>query len=104
MAPKTIIDGLAMKLYLGHQRSEDRISRIIQIIEDNASTQYGYSKGVMEVKREDKPSTIIWSDEIQEKMMKRGITLDNRIKEPNRFTANRTIMDMVVEYVNETNK
>jgi len=29
IAPRTIIDTLAMKLYLGHQRAEDRISKII---------------------------------------------------------------------------
>ena len=104
MAPKTIMDGLALKLYLGHQRSEDRISKIIQIIEDNASTQYGYGKSVMEVNKDVKPSTITWSDEIQDKMMKRGIILENRINEPSKFTVNKTIMDMVSEYVHEMNK
>ena len=68
MAPRTIIDGLAMKLYVGHQRSEDRISKIIQIIEDNTSTQYGYLNSVIDTNREVKPRSITWRDEIQDKM------------------------------------
>ena len=58
----------------------------------------------MDVNKELKPLTITWSDEIQEKMRRRGITILNRQHEPRRFTTNKTIMDMVVEYVKETNK
>ena len=58
LAPRTIIDELAMKLYLGHRRADDRISNIIQIIEDNARVQYGYSSSPMEVSRIEKPRNI----------------------------------------------
>lgn len=34
---------LALKLYLGHKRNEDRISKIIEINEKNVAYQYGYS-------------------------------------------------------------
>jgi len=36
LSPKTIIDALARKLYLRHQRADDRIGKVIQINEDNA--------------------------------------------------------------------
>ena len=36
IAPRMIIDELSMKLYPGHRRADDKISKIIQIIEDNA--------------------------------------------------------------------
>ena len=37
-------------------------------------------------------------------MKRRGIEIGNRINEPKRFTKNKTIMDMVAEYVEETKK
>ena len=36
MAPSTIIDSLALKAYVSHQRGESNISKIIQILEQNA--------------------------------------------------------------------
>ena len=64
IVPRIIIDVLALKLYLGYQKVEDRISLLIQIIEDNAHMQYGYSESVIEVYRRIKPKKITWSDEI----------------------------------------
>ena len=49
LAPRTIIDTLVIKLCIGYQRLNGRISRTIQIIEDNAQIQYGYSKSAIEV-------------------------------------------------------
>ena len=92
-----------MKLYLGHQRAEDRISKINQIIEDNTHIQYGYSKSVIEVNRLEKPSKITWSDEMQERLSRRGLQIENRVNEPKWFTRNETIMDMVAKYVKELN-
>ena len=64
IAPRTIIDELSMKLYLGHRRADDRISKIIQIIEDNARVQYRYSNSPIDVNRIEKPDNITWSDKI----------------------------------------
>ena len=36
LAPRTIVDSLALKLHLGHRRANDRIAMIVQINEDNA--------------------------------------------------------------------
>ena len=36
LAPRTIVDSLALKLCLGHRRANDRIAMIVQINEDNA--------------------------------------------------------------------
>ena len=64
LAPTTIIDVLAMKLYLRYQRAKDRTSVQIQIIKDNACVQYGYSKSIIEIDRIVKPIRITWSDKI----------------------------------------
>ena len=55
----------------------------------------------MEVNRIEKPRNITWSNEIQEKIERRGLKMENRIYEPKRFTSNSTIMDIVVKYVQE---
>ena len=65
LAPRTIIDALALKLYLGHKRANDRIAKVTQINEDNARIQYRFSKSLLEVNRKVKPNKIIWSNEIQ---------------------------------------
>jgi len=61
--------------------------------------QYGYSKGIIEMERCGKLKNIIWSDEIQEKLTKRGLQLINRINEAKWFTKNETIMDCILKYV-----
>ena len=49
IAPSTIIDTLALKLYLGHKRMEDEVSKIIRIIKENAKSQYGYATHILKV-------------------------------------------------------
>jgi len=56
MKPSTIITMLALKLYLGHKRQGDTISRKITINEKSASFQYGYGKDIMNIKRRAKPT------------------------------------------------
>ena len=102
LAPATIIDVLALKLYFGHKRANDRIGKAIQINEDNARIQYGYSKSIVEVDQNMKPNKVIWSDEVQQKLSRQKLVIINRIDEPKWVSKNKTIMDMVVEYVKET--
>jgi len=47
LKPSTIITILALKLYLGHKRNEDRISNIIIINKMNIGYQYGYNKNIL---------------------------------------------------------
>ena len=49
LTPVTIIDVLALKLYFGHKRANDRVGNIIQINKDNARLQYGYSESVLDI-------------------------------------------------------
>jgi len=65
--------------------------------------QYGYSNSPIDINRIEKPDNITWSDEIQEKITRRGLKIENRINEPKWFIRNKTIMDMVVKYIQETN-
>lgn len=101
LVPRTIVDELSLKLHLGHRRAEDRIGNMMQIIEDDARSQHGYSKSIMEANRLEKPKNITWSDEIQAKLERREIKLENRANEPKRFAVNKTIMEMAVEHARE---
>ena len=52
LTPATIINILAMKLYLRHMRANYQISKVIQINEDNTRLQYGYSKSIVDIDRQ----------------------------------------------------
>ena len=99
MAPRTIVDVLALKLYVGHQRARSKVAKIIQINEDNARMSYGYSASIIETSRKWKPNNVIWSDEIQEMLNRRQLKVMNRANEPKWITKNKTIMDYVKMYV-----
>ena len=99
MAPSTIVDTLAVRAYVGHQRGRSRVSKLFQILEQKAWLQYGYSTPVMETSHQLKPKLVTWSDEIQYKLEKRQIKLINRFNEMKRFTTNKTIMDYASDYV-----
>jgi len=103
MAPSTIIDSLALKAYVSHQRGESNISKIIQILEQNVWLQYGYYMLVMETPKRMKPKQLIWSDKVQHKLEKWQIMLINRLNEKDRITRNKTIMDYAVEYAKREN-
>ena len=99
LSPRTIIDTLSLKLYLGHQRMNSKVSEIMQINEDNARVSYGYSKGVLETDRKIKPNQITWSDEIQVKLNRRSLKIENRRNEPEWISKNMTIMDYASQYI-----
>ena len=71
----------------------------MQINKENAQMQYGYSKSIIEMKRESKPKKIIWSDKMQQKLCRRKLRLINRMNEVNWVTKNKIIIDLVLEYV-----
>jgi len=98
LAPRTIVDILSLKLYIGHQRMKSKVSEIIQINEDNARVSYGYSTSIIETERKDKPNEITWNDEIQVKLNRRNLRLENRTNEPKWISKNKTIMDYAVRY------
>ena len=77
MKPSTIIDILALKLYVGHKRSNDRIAKIIRINEEEASYQNGFNENVIKTPRNLKLKERIWSDDIGEKLEKRMIEIVN---------------------------
>ena len=63
LAPRTIVDVLALKLYFGHKRMNDKVTKLIQINEDNARLQCGHSKSCLEVEQGVKSNATMWSDE-----------------------------------------
>jgi len=81
MSPNTIISTLALKLYLGHNRSKSELSKVININEENARLFYGYSGHILNVELENKPNVITWSDEIQHMLSSRELKIVNRTNE-----------------------
>ena len=73
MSPSTIMDILALKLYIGYNRGESEVAKIIKILEENAWLQYGYSGYILETSRDKKPKQLIWSNKIQQMLEKRNL-------------------------------
>ena len=48
MAPTTIMYVLAMKLYVGYNRGEIRVSKMIKINKENTRIYYGFEAGIIE--------------------------------------------------------
>ena len=49
---RMIMDILALKLYVGHNRMESEVARMIKVNEKNEMLHYGYSTRVLEIDRE----------------------------------------------------
>ena len=101
MAPNTIMNALALKLYLGHNRSNSALSKVIKINEENARLFYGCSGHILDVDLNIKPKRITWSDEIQHMLSNRKLSICNRTNERKWITANNSIMDYAIKYVKE---
>ena len=82
-----------MKLYVGHMRMEDQMSKMIRIIQENEGLQYGYNAQIMEVEGQYKLSDMTWIDEIAKVMRTREITIVNSYKQEGVNTSNKSIMD-----------
>jgi len=68
MKPTTIIDMLALKLYIGYKRLNDRIAKIIRITEEDATYQNGYNEHLIKTPRKFKLKEGIWSDGVGGKL------------------------------------
>lgn len=99
MKPATILAILSLKLYVGHKRHEDIISKQIKVNEKNSMFQYGFSKNILQVKSELKPKQLTWSDEIADRLISRNIKFVNTDLNQYVETSNKTIMDLATEYV-----
>jgi len=89
-------------MYIGHKRKNDRLSNIININEEMAEIEYGYSSSIIQTSERYKTNRMTWSDEIGETLIERKIEItntNNRIKE---ITCNKTIMDFAKEYIEVT--
>ena len=47
LRPKTIMEALALKLYIGHKRANTTINQLINTLEDIHFVESGYNKGVL---------------------------------------------------------
>ena len=71
------------------------------MIENNVRFQCRYTKSVIGTSQKEKPKNIARSNEIQERIERRGIKLENRAKGTKSFTRNKTIIEIAVEYAEE---
>jgi len=51
LSPSATIDVLALKLYLGNQRLNEKVAKMIQANEDNDRVSCGHSESMLETKR-----------------------------------------------------
>ena len=54
---------------------------------------------MLESKRQCEPNEITWSNEIQEKLVKRQLKIENKTNEPKWVSKNKTIMDYAIKHV-----
>ena len=104
LKPSTIIAILAMKLYIGHKRANDRIANIIQINEEHAEWQYGINSNILNISSSNKFNQIIWNDEIGEILKTRNMTVSDHKSMIGMITNNKTIMDYAIQYIKNSNK
>ena len=77
LKPTIMIMILALKLCLGHERNNNRISNMIAINEKNLTCQHGYNQSMLNIERLTKPKNITWSDEIRHALESREIIIEN---------------------------
>ena len=77
LQPNIILASLLLKMYLGHMRMQDTISKIIQINKENVGFQYGYNKELLSILIKYKQNISTWSNEVGEILNSRGIILEN---------------------------
>ena len=104
LKPTTIMTILSLKLYLGHLRFEDEVSKQIRVNESNAQFQYGFSDDILCTEDKQKPANKTWSDEIAQRLHTRKITVENKPPSIYITTKNKTIMDYACKYAQEKNK
>ena len=73
---------------------------MIKINEENTQIQYGYSKKVINILKQLKPEVRIQSDEIEQILQIRGLSIENTCKLA-AITDNKTIMNYARRYVQE---
>jgi len=81
MSPKTIMNILALKLYIGHNKFDSDVSKMIKINEENAWLHYGYADEVIDMNNEWQPMIQTWSDEIQSMLRSRNLNIINQFDE-----------------------
>ena len=101
MSPSTILNILALKLYVSHKRGETEVSKMIRINEENISLYYGFSKSAIDPSLDWKPVINSWSDEIRLMLRSRKLEIVNRINDTKSITMNKTIMDYAMDYSKE---
>ena len=65
---------------------------------DNARISYGYLETILLTQRKYKLNVIMWSNEIQEKLNRRQLEVENRMNKPKWFITNKMIMNYSIKY------
>ena len=78
LTPNAILTTLSLKLYLGHHRNQDAMSKQIIINKKEAQFQCGFQQGILETESKHKPKHKIWSNEIAQRLNIRGIRINMR--------------------------
>ena len=60
LRPKTIMETLALKLYIGHKRANTTINQLINTIEDMHFLESGYNKEILKQHKNQLTNVITW--------------------------------------------
>ena len=99
MRPSTIVNTLAIKLYIRHQQKKSRLASFININEENSFIDNGINKDPIKTPHNKRFWEYTWSDEITEYLQKRDLEVINQDEIKNQVMSNKTIIDYAVEFV-----
>ena len=104
MEPQTVIDLLAIKLYVGNKRREQELGGIINVHEDMGFWDSGLKRECQMQSAGVEYWKNGWVEDVHTKLESRGMKLVNDCKNKEVKTKNRSIMEWAIEYVKSRKK
>ena len=99
--PATVIDYLAIKLYVGNKRAKGELTSVINIHEEISQEDSGLPRRARRQQGTIKYWKAGWIEEIDEKLRERKIEIVDEEEKDLVTTTNKFLMEYAIEYVNE---
>ena len=99
MEPQTVVDVLACKMHIGNRRSTEDLGRIIEIHEESGCWKSGMPKGATINETQVRHCNEGWTEEVHDKLRKRGISIKNETSTTEINTVNKHLMEHALQYV-----
>ena len=99
--PATVIDYLAIKLYVGNKRAKGELTSVINIHEEISQEDSGLPRRARRKQGTIKYWKAGWIEEIDEKLRERKIEIADEEEKDLVTTTNKFLMEYALEYMNE---